>query len=111
MSAPSLPSQFINWRLANQHQEANAENQQRSFLQEHLRRKELMENLSNHPGWKLMAEFLAGAAEAHQRKAEEAPDPHTMATNLMLAKAYRSLVKFPADTIAFAENLAKQQPR
>lgn len=111
MSASSLPQQFINWRQANQHQEANAENQQRDFLANQQRRKQLMEALASHPGWKLITEFLGGAAETHLRAAEAATDPHTMATNLMLSKAYRALVRFPSDTIAMADGLAKQQHR
>lgn len=109
MSAPSLPSQFINWRLANQHQEANVENQQRAVTNEHLKRKQLMEALVSHPGWKLMSDFLGAKLEEATREAEGADNPHTMATNLMLAKAYRSLLRFPAETVAMADALAKQQ--
>jgi hypothetical protein len=111
MSTPPLPNQFINWRVANAQAGANVENQQHAFLQEQQRRKELMENLGNHPGWKLLATFLASKMEEATRAAEEADSPHGMATNLMLAKAYRTLIKFPADTIAMAEGMAKQQAR
>ena len=104
-----LPSAFINWRVANAQEDANKENAQRDFLATQLRRKELMENLSNHPGWKMLAEFLSAKAEEAQTLAENAETPHLMATNLMLAKAYRTLVKFPSATVTFAEAMAKQQ--
>jgi regulatory protein YycI of two-component signal transduction system YycFG len=109
MSTPLLPQQFINWRQANQQHDANVENQQRDFRDGQIRRKELMESLNSHAGWKLLATFLASKAEEAMRAAEDAETPHVMATNLMLAKAYRTLLRFPSDTIALADGVAKQR--
>lgn len=108
-SSPSLPEQFINWRVQNAQHDASVEDAQRDFLTQHLKRKGLMEVLIDHPAWKLINEFLVGKAQEAQRAAEDATSPHEMATNLMLAKAYRSLITFPADTIRMADALAKQQ--
>lgn len=112
MTTPNpLPAAFINWRVANAQEDGNRENAQRHWQHEQTKRKELMESLQGHAGWKLLSAFLASKAEEATRAAEDADSPHGMATNLMLAKAYRALIKFPADTIAMAEGMAKQQAR
>ena len=111
MTTPVLPNQFINWRVANAQEAGNRENAQRDFLNSHLQRKQLMEALESHPGWKLLASFLTSKLAEATQAAEEADTPHAMANNLMLAKAYRALLKLPSDTVALAEALAKQQPR
>jgi len=111
MTTPSLPEQFTNWRLANLQEAGNRENAQRDFLNTHLQRKQLMEALASHPAWKLVSEFLSGKAEEALRKAMDADNPHEMQSNLMLVKAYHALIKFPSDTVAFAETAAKQQQR
>lgn len=111
MTTPALPSAFVNWRVTNAQEDGNRENAQRHWQHEQQRRKELMASLQGHAGWQLLATFLASKMEEATRAAEEADTPHGMATNLMLAKAYRTLIKFPADTIAMAEGMAKQQAK
>lgn len=112
MTTPNpLPAAFVNWRVTNAQEDGNRENAQRHWQHEQQRRKELMASLQGHAGWQLLATFLASKAEEATRAAEDADNPHAMATNLMLARAYRTLVKFPADTIALAEGAAKQGAR